>query len=425
MTGANELSFDDTPDHEEVFVHASRNLREEVAHDRTTFVGRNQTLKVKGDLSIDVSGRVQIEAGELILLKCGNSTVSLSKAAVEATHQTNWLFIGKEDGDPESHEDFAQLSCDGAYVDLRPDEVNLEARSKLKILAGTSSQTIEPGAVTVASKTIDIKATSAATLSGLPVQLQGPGLFAARVTDPAPAAILMGAALVQVGGPSFPLPVERLPGGVLKVGANLVILPSGEDRDFQAKVLRDLGIMASTPTGLKRLHNIENAPGGHQVTIRDYTVGDANRVSPESGLPYGENNSLCSGPFDGRARRAPDGSLERGDGAGSTVAYNPDIVTGVSGDPAPADATLFHELGHAEHNLYGTNRKLEEAPGDPHDEWDNHEEWQTIEGPINQPGDGYANDVPDVPYSPSENEYLRDRQYPYQRIDHGHDYEPA
>jgi hypothetical protein len=103
-------------------------------------------------------------------------------------------------------------------------------------------------------------------------------------------------------------------------------------------------------------------------------------------------------------------------GSPTEITYNPNIVLGPNGTPEPADATLFHEMGHAEHNAYGVNRQSEAMGGG----WDNREEWQNIDGGVN--GTGGSNDIPGTPHSPSENDYLGDRNYPYRRTDHGSGY---
>jgi type VI secretion system secreted protein VgrG len=63
-TKYNELSFNDAPDNEEIFTHASRNYREEVENDHNTTVMKNQSNTVKvnhsesvgGDQSLSVTG---------------------------------------------------------------------------------------------------------------------------------------------------------------------------------------------------------------------------------------------------------------------------------------------------------------------------------------------------------------------------------
>jgi hypothetical protein len=260
----------------------------------------------------------------------------------------------------------------------------------------------------------ELTSSGTTTVSGTPVQLNGPGMFAGRVTELAPATITTGAALVVIGGASFPLPVVRQADGSLKVGDHLVV-KAGEGRypDFQNRVMRDLGIMASTPAGLQRLNNIQANPGGHNVTIREYTDAEAKKFGDDNSLNYALNPDKGALTYDKNGNPVP------GSGSDSEIAYNPDIKLGPKGGPnEPADAVLFHELGHADHAAYGTGRAGEPTTG-PLAGYENREEWQTIEGGVNKPG---GSQIPGVPPGPSENDYLGDRNYPYRRTDHGGGY---
>src|SRR5690606_21779122 len=108
----------------------------------------------------------------------------------------------------------------------------------------------------VGDSSADLTSSGQTTVSGTPVQLNGPGMFAGRVTEAAPATITTGAALVVIGGASFPFPIVKLPDGSLQVGDHIIIRPGVDDPEFQNKVVRDLGIMSSTPSGLGRLENL-------------------------------------------------------------------------------------------------------------------------------------------------------------------------
>jgi hypothetical protein len=76
-------------------------------------------------------------------------------------------------------------------------------------------------------------------------------------------------------------------------------------------------------------------------------------------------------------------------------------------------------MGHAEHDVNGVCRVYEKTG----DGWNTKEEWQTIDGGVNNPGG--SNSIPGAPRSPTENDYLGDRKYPYRRTDHSDRYRPA
>lgn len=59
----NELRFEDAAGKEQVYLRAERDLDEEVQHDHTTHVGRNQTQRVDGDQSETVHGSQTVHVG--------------------------------------------------------------------------------------------------------------------------------------------------------------------------------------------------------------------------------------------------------------------------------------------------------------------------------------------------------------------------
>ncbi len=450
----NELRFDDLRDHEEVAIRAQRDLNEQVLHDHATTVGRQETNSIGGNQMNSVGGNrtSTVARNEKLTVQQGRElTVAHGDAVVIGESQTTIVNMGAG-----AHWESAPPP--GAALKVRG-EWNVEVTERIVLKVGASSLTIEPEGITLTTDNLcmnsrDLTLTvandasmAAATIAliaaqrvevrgdevdvrghkdlvlgskgpvavkGTPVQLNGPGLFAGRVTEAAPDAILTGAALVVIGGPSFDFPVSRRASdGALLVGRNIVIRANATpDGNFQDHVMRDLGVMASTPHGLARLRNIDNNPHGHAVTIREYVAADADALD-SNGLPFGWNNSITHTGGNGYTlRRDGQRNPVANQGEPSEIAYNPGAALGPPGHPEPHDAVLFHELGHAEHNAYGVNRE-----GDALDHgWDDHEERQTIEDGINRPGAG--NDIPGVPNSPSENEYLGDREYPYRRTDH-------
>ncbi|MFO0651688.1 MAG: type VI secretion system tip protein TssI/VgrG [Polyangiales bacterium] len=451
----NELRFDDLRDHEEVAIRAQRDLNEQVLHDHALSVGRQETNTIGGNQKNSVGGNrtSTVARNEKLTVHEGRElTVAHNDAVVIGESQTTLVNMGEgarwESAPPP-----------GAALKVRG-EWNVEVTERIVLKVGASALTIEPNGITLTTGELtahsqylalngtrdvsvvgdvialtggqsvelkgeevdvrgrrDVVIGSRGTVSvkGTPLLLNGPGFFAGRVTEAAPDAIATGAALVLIGGPSFEFPVSRRASdGALLVGRNIVVR-AGETADgyFQSHVMRDLGIMASTPHGLARLRNIDNNPHGHTVTIREYVSADADSLD-SNGLPFGWNNSTTHPLSDGYAiRRDAQNNPVPNTGSSSEIAYNPDVNLGVVGHPEPHDATLFHELGHAEHNAYGVNRTSDALDHG----WHNREERQTIEDGINRPGAG--NDIPGAPHSPSENEYLGDREYPFRRTDHG------
>ena len=415
---------------EDVFI--GENYSRHVVDNASDTVGANASQVVSGNRNAQVGGSdaTTVEQTRSASIGISDATTvglsySISVAPGGAPLGSYQMFPGKTEITTGQG---ATITMEGSRITLKADTIFFDAKN----IFGAASEEISFGAtkgVTMGSasgqakvngktlvlhgdSTAELTSGGATTVSGTPVQLNGPGLFAGRVTELAPATITTGAALVVIGGASFPFPVVRLPDGSLKIGDHIIIKPGNEIPDFQNKTLRDLGIMSSTPAGLGRLNNLQNNPGGHNVTISEYTAADAKNL--------GANNSYAIPTGDWQKSyltRDAKGNPIPNSGADSDLHYNPDIALGPNGREAePPDATLFHELGHTEHNAYGVDRQGEKMG----DGWTDREEWQNIEGGVNKPGG--ANDIPGSPQSPSENDYLGDRNYPYRRGDHGGKY---
>ena len=460
--GYNEIMFEDAAGKELVRVQAERDLQKLVKHDervsirhnRSTCVGSIDATTV-GDTHVvmiappaeggpQASSSITMTDKKIVLDTGAGATITLDRDKITIEADDLVEIWGKKRGvnlhAPAPGGQTNLFTGDSFTVSTQTivmtgNDVSICAVDTLK-LDGTGSATLSSdgttsvsgkGSATLSSDgTTSVSGKGSATLSssgttnvsGTPVQLNGPGLFAGRVTEQAPATITTGAALVLVGGASFPFPVVMQDDGSLKVGDHITVKAgAGRYEDFQNRVMRDLGIMASTSAGLQRLKSIDNNPGGHDVTIREYSKAEADRWGENNSLNYPQNGN-AGGTYD------KDGNLVPGRGCGSEIGYNPDIGLGPGGNlpKEPADAVLFHELGHADHAAYGIDRGGESLNTGPLAGYENREEWQTIEGGVNQPG---GTQVADVPVSPSENEYLGQRGYPYRRTDHGNGYKPA
>jgi type VI secretion system secreted protein VgrG len=460
--GFNELRFEDKKGQELVYIQAEKDLTMLVKHDEQDTVGRDRTRLVKRNESVTVGKNrtKQVVQNERVTIGLNQSiSVGVNRSAqigvIDSTvvGNTHVVMIAPPgEAGPSASSSITmtdkKIVLDtgaGATITMDHDKITIEADDIVEIFGkkrGVNVHASAPGGtanvfsgkeftvstekitltgtdVKIAgttlklngSSTADLTSAGATTVSGTPVQLNGPGLFAGRVTELAPATITTGAALVVIGGASFPLPVVRLADGSLKIGDHLIVSPgTGRYADFQNRVMRDLGIMGSTPAGVERLNNINNNPGGHDVTIREYSAAEE--------AQFGKDNSVNS-PLGGGANLGYDasGNPVPGAGSGSNIGYNPDIGLGPKGGPnEPGDSVLFHELGHAEHAAYGVDRANESTSPGPLAGYENREEWQTIDGGINKPG---GSQIPGVPQSPSENQYLGERNYPLRRTDHG------
>lgn len=254
------------------------------------------------------------------------------------------------------------------------------------IFGGVSEVSVIGATATLSGGTTNVVADGDCNVTGGVVQINGPGLFAGRVTDPAPAAILRGSSTVLIGGSQFPFDVVA-DGDDLKIGKNIKIKNDPNDPTFKAKVLRDLGKIANTPSGKARLDSMDSS--SHKTEIHHL-----------NGTKGGGGMTTWYEP----------GGSTKGTGSDSTIDYNPDYNPPNPKDPnnpKPADANLMHEMGHADHAGHGL---VDKTP--TNDGWDDNEDKNTING------------GPTKEHGPSENDYLKDRGYPWKRKDHADGFEP-
>jgi hypothetical protein len=257
--------------------------------------------------------------------------------------------------------------------------------------------------VSIGGDSISVVAAGVANIGGLPLQLNGPGPFAGRVMELAPATITTGAATVMIGGASFPFTVEKQ-GDDLKIGNGIII--SGTDA-FKGKVLGRLGVISTTPAGRDVLNTINST--GKTVHISEFK-GDNSFSGPTdvvASCPKGEP------VFDGEGKPVlgPDGKQLIGTGTGSDteIQLNPDLTLNNDSDPdhpMPNDAVLFHEMTHTAHQMKGEANCAPDN-GPPGFNFDTDEEKRTISTG-----------------NPNEAEYLRQRHYPFHRLNHGADFAP-
>jgi hypothetical protein len=295
--------------------------------------------------------------------------------------------------------------------------VSISAKDQLKILGkdvniigtstahltGGSEVTVTGGATaTLAGGTANVTGKGTTNVSGGIVLINGPGLFAGRVTDPAVGTILRGSSTVLIGGTQFPFDVTRDGNGNLHVGPAIVIKG---DAAFQDKVLARLGQISNTPSGMKTLNTIEGS--GHTMNISEFK-GDNSFCGPTTNAGFADATAAGQPVFDGAGNPVlgPDGKQMVGTGKGTdtNMQLNPDLTLANSQDPSnpvPNDAVAFHEMTHGAHEMTGT------YDGSPTPGFDTNEEKQTISTG-----------------NPSEASYLKDTGYPWQRTDHDSTFAP-
>ena len=244
------------------------------------------------------------------------------------------------------------------------------------------------------------------------------GLTAARYTDicqcatPHKSPLAQGAAMVLINGlPAARVGAQTLDGGQILdgdasvlIGGDTFSIPSffsiEGDADYQAKVLRDLHTIASTPSGEKLFASLQ--AGGHKVRIQ-----------------YGKKMETFTDPknSDPNAADQTDPRAYDGTGIDAQIDYNPDSP-GIPYDKESAwthppdyapDTDLFHELVHADDMSRGRLDKSECPNVGPQ------KYFPTRSSELRAEGLGPYDDESKYPYS--ENTYRRDRGFAQRTFD--------
>lgn len=239
------------------------------------------------------------------------------------------------------------------------------------------------------------------------------GLTAARYTDicqcatPHKSPLAEGAAMVLINGlPAARVGMQTLDGGQILDGEDSVLIGGDTfsipdfisiegDEAYQAKVLRDLHTIASTPSGKKLLASL--TAGGHTLRICSTSTKIDTSTDPEN------SDKDASGRTDPRAYD--------GTGIAARIAYNPDAKgipyseeVGWAHPPNYSpDTELFHEMVHADDMSHGRLDRAE-CWNTGRNQYD-----RTHECELRAVGSGPYADESKYPYS--ENTYRKDRGY--------------
>ena len=122
-------------------------------------------------------------------------------------------------------------------------------------------------------------------------------------------------------------------------------LPPEEAAAFRAGTMNDLSTLMQTPSGRALLKDLARGNNGHTTTL-----------GPTTGSP--DTNASLPGlnPGDMDDRWKLHHALHNGQGADTTVNYNPGQISHTPHDgDIRSDIALYHELTHAWHNGHGQN----------------------------------------------------------------------
>jgi type VI secretion system secreted protein VgrG len=220
--GFNELRFEDAAGHEEVYLHAQRNLRERVrscrtasigAHDQLT-VGKDQTIHVKGEQSISVDGRRDHT--------CFDDNLEIVNGTdAKEVHGTKTLMVTEE-----FVIDVAQrivLRCGGTEIELTPTGIAIRTPVTYDVTVGATTFAMNPVQLIAGAAEIALHGATASLALNTEAALRSAVSTRTSCGDSHvaldPSSAKMSAATTKVEGGSL---AEVAATGVAKMSANMV-----------------------------------------------------------------------------------------------------------------------------------------------------------------------------------------------------------
>lgn len=198
--------------------------------------------------------------------------------------------------------------------------------------------------------------------------------------------LVQGDASVLIGGDSFAIP-------------SFISIEGGAE--YQAKVLRDLHKIASTPSGEKLLASL--AAGGHKLRIHDAEALDEHGKKIKTSTDPENSDANATDPTDPRASDGTGVAAHIGyDPDKKCIPYNKEATWAYPPNYSP-DTELFHEMVHADDMSHG---RFDKTPcwNTGRNQYD-----RTRECELRAVGAGSYADESEYPYS--ENTYRKDRGY--------------
>ena len=160
--GFNELRFEDAAGHEEVFLHAERNLKTVVRASQSTSIGASRSLSISADSTRTVGGTESIcigggdsdEPGSLDVHVAGSE-----RRTIEQDHELNVLKTAiwrVEESLVANATVGARISCDdtGSSLTLEPTSGVLEATKSIELRVGKTSLKLTPKGITMEGEVI-------------------------------------------------------------------------------------------------------------------------------------------------------------------------------------------------------------------------------------------------------------------------------
>ena len=392
------LRFEDDRDQEQTLLRSQGRL--DVTSFASTFITSHGDRHVRVGGKDEKTGRT---SGSLATTVGGEEDRHVGKSRYVAIDENDELSV-------KGHifieaQDFLKLfSTPG--IGLSAQLIELEASRKISLKVGSSFVVIDPAGVFITGPMVQINSGGSAMTvedSEMTEPLDAAG------ADPGKPPNWLAQQKVAAGKAGSPGGGRRRHTAHASHGLNVTCNSDGTyqvtpgvrikgDPAYVDQVMSDLATINDTEDGRARLGRIDGS--GHQVTIQNFgppviRTADANAFTlPGNGSPADWANATASGTSAGTDAA---GHPQTGNGSGSdaNIYYDPkDWPSPRQTKPTGSDASLNHELGHADNFTHGNGQRF--TPNGT-DRYGNQEEFNNL---------------------PNDNAYRRERGYA-ERNDYG------
>ena len=154
--GANELRFEDKGGHEEVFLHAERDMNTRIRFQETHFVGQDQTVNIGHDRKDDVGNDETMTVG-------GNQKLTVTGNQTDEVDATRKVTVKADDS----------LKVGQSLKIEAGTTIEISANTSIELKVGANSIKIEASGITMKGMMVDVTAQADANLSGLQTTVKG------------------------------------------------------------------------------------------------------------------------------------------------------------------------------------------------------------------------------------------------------------
>lgn len=130
--GFNELSFEDAKGSEQIYLHAEKDLVEEVKNDHHATIGGNESVQITGDQSTAITGKQDVSIDESLTIHVKGS----QSVTIDGGEAAGGVIGGK-------------LGITGDYKVDASNTIEVQAPASIRLTCGGSSIFIEPGKITL------------------------------------------------------------------------------------------------------------------------------------------------------------------------------------------------------------------------------------------------------------------------------------